>query len=930
MSTPGERIKHYEIIKSIGKGGMGEVFLANDTILDRKVAIKFLPPDMQKDPKARSRFIREAKSAAALDHPFICKIYETGEVEGKTYIVMEFIEGETLGDKLKEGPLSIKETIRIVLEIVDALEKAHSKRIVHRDLKPANIMLTPSGHVKVMDFGLAKEVFPESDTETRTLRAETITEHGLIVGTLAYMSPEQARGESVDARSDIFSLGVIFYEMFSGENFFSHPSAVETLSSILRDTPPTAELKPKNINPHLNPVIRKALAKDPEKRYQSITEFAAAIKKVQQELFVEKRLHFPKIPVIIASASIIVIVLLSIWLFVLRGKVSIPEVQKERISVLLADFGNSTGDPDFDGALEPILGISLEGAPFISIYERGKARQLANQLDPSADSQLNSKLAQLISTREGINVVIDASIEPSGEGYVIKAWSLDPSTSEKIAEFSRKIKTKAEVGKAADYLSAKLRSSLGDTPTKSAQAFAKETFTASSLVAMQSFARGQELFYLGKREEAIKYLLKAVDNDPNLGRAYVTLGTIYNNLKQHEEAERYFQMAFARIDQMTEREKHRTSGSYYLIKKNYPQAIEEYKALIEKFPYDSVGNLNLELAYFYARDMAKAAEFGRRSVELNPKDNISRYNLVWYIMGAGDFETAVQEVYTLLKIEPNYYEAYVCRALSELAQGQTTQATETYQQLKLKSLKPYPASQASTGLADIAAYEGRLADTITILKKEIDFDLKNNQNFIAADKYTFLAQTYMLQGGKNLALEAADSAAATSKAGEILFSAAEIFVQAGEDDKARNFASELSKKLQPSHRAYAKLIGGELSMARGEFPGAIQLFQEAQAIVDTWLGHFLLGCTYLKAKAFSEAYSEFEKCLKRQGEATSVFFNDLPTYRYVAPVYYYLGRAQEGLKSPKASDSYQAFLIIKEKADGDWMVEDARKRLSNL
>ena len=207
MAKPGDKIKHYEIIKQIGKGGMGEVYLAQDTALDRKVAIKFLPEKMQKDATARVRLLREAKAAASLDHPFICKIYETGEIDSKAYIVMEYIEGKDLRDKLDEGLLPLRDSLQMALEIAEALEAAHGKGIVHRDLKPANIMLTPQGHVKVMDFGLAKQILPAGEEAiSKTLTQASLTEQGAIVGTLAYMSPEQAKGETVDARSDIFLL----------------------------------------------------------------------------------------------------------------------------------------------------------------------------------------------------------------------------------------------------------------------------------------------------------------------------------------------------------------------------------------------------------------------------------------------------------------------------------------------------------------------------------------------------------------------------------------------------------------------------------------------------------------------------------------------------------------------------------------------------
>ncbi|GAH26994.1 unnamed protein product, partial [marine sediment metagenome] len=242
----------------------------------------------------------------------------------------------------------------------------------------------------------------------------------------------------------------------------------------------------------------------------------------------------------------------------------------------------------------------------------------------------------------------------------------------------------------------------------------------------------------------------------------------------------------------------------------------------------------------------------------------------------------------------------------------------------------YGNALAASGLADLAFYEGRISEAKVILEKGIAFDLEKAPKFIAADKYIILAQLHLLQGKKDLAVKAADQALDTSKEEEVMFAAAEIYTQTGQEDKARNLQTELSKKIEPGYRAFAKIIGGQLSMTRGDVTGAIDLFLEAQDLADTWLNHFLLGRAYLEAGAFSEAYSEFETCLKRRGEATSVFFNDLPTYRYMPPVFYYLGRAQEGLKSAEATNSYKAFLSIKEKGDGDWMVEDARRRLGNL
>jgi len=279
----GRTIAHYRIVEKIGQGGMGEVFLADDTSLQRKVALKFLPPEMQQDPVAHKRFLREAHSAAALDHPYICGIHEVGEVEGKDFIVMEYVDGQTLKDRLAKGPLPLKEAIQTAGEVAEALEEAHAKRMIHRDMKPANIMLTRKGHAKVMDFGLAKQLIPPGGIESREGSVTELTRSGMTLGTLAYMSPEQLRGETVDPRSDIFSFGVVLYEMLAGIHPFKKETGMDTASAILRDVPqPLGELRPGTPG-LLQHIVRKMLAKDPRGRYSSIHEVQTDLKELEEE-----------------------------------------------------------------------------------------------------------------------------------------------------------------------------------------------------------------------------------------------------------------------------------------------------------------------------------------------------------------------------------------------------------------------------------------------------------------------------------------------------------------------------------------------------------------------------------------------------------------------------------------------------------------------
>lgn len=927
MNLSGKKIKHFKILRSIGKGGMGEVYLAHDTTLDRDVAIKFLLPSQQEDPRGRHRLVQEARAAAALDHPFICKVYETGESQGMPYIAMEFVEGKNLKDRLEEeGLLPERESIQIIREIAEALEKAHEKGILHRDLKPANIMLTPQGHVKVMDFGLAKRFLSGQETLAQTITQAASTEEGTISGTLAYMSPEQARGEKVDNRSDIFSFGIIMHEMLAGQHPFLKPSPLETLTAILRDPPPIPKAKKRVTASAMDSILNKALEKEPAKRYQSISELLAEFKEAAKEASAGGQFLSRKL--IIAAGSLLAVVVLAAAFLIVSHRPVGPsaEASPEPISVLVADFQNNTGDPIFDDTLENSLCIGLEDASFIDIYKRTNARDVAERIDPDTQGKLDTRIAQLVSLREKISIVMEGTIDPSGNGYKIKVRAMDPVESKTLVEVSETIKTKADWFKAMAKLASDLRSKLGGVPSQTAEELSQETFTTASLEAMKAYVHAQELNRRGDREEAIKEYLHALEEDPNFGRAYSGLSLIYYNRGQDKEGEEYFQKAMEQIDRMSEREKYRTRGIYYLINRDTEKAIEEFSALAEKFPADSAGQTNLALAYFWAHDFSKAAEVGSRAVKLQPQNIIPRYNLVWSALAIADFALAEQEARKVLEINPKFDEAYLCLALSALAQERPDQAAEIYNQMR--ELSPLSESLSVMGLADLAMYEGRLADARALLEEGIALDLKEGREGYAAYKRAILAQSLILLGDRRTAVQAADQALRESQRLCLRYFIARTYLAADQVEKAQNLAAGLDQEIQPEPRACAKLIQGEIELKKGNVPGAIDLFKNAQTFLDTWIGRLSLGRAYLEVGAYAEAHSEFEWCVNHKGEATSLFFDDFPSYRYFPAVYYYLGRAQEGLNSPAASESFQKFLGIKAKADErDPMVVYARLRL---
>jgi tetratricopeptide (TPR) repeat protein len=583
----------------------------------------------------------------------------------------------------------------------------------------------------------------------------------------------------------------------------------------------------------------------------------------------------------------------------------------------------------FEGALEQAFGIGLEGASFIKMYDRTRARTLVNEMDPSANGKIKADSAQLLCSREGINVVISASIEPSGGGYVFNVRALDPLSYLALAERSKTIATKSEVFKAADGLVAELRDDLSQIPAETVQALSMETFTATSLEAMKIYAHAQDLVLAGKEDEAIEEYQKAIEKDPKMGRAYAGLALVYRNRGQDEKANMYFEKVMPLIDQMTDREKYRTRGVYYLLNRDFKKAAEEYSALIQQFPMDSAAHTNLPLAYFYNREMQKAFEEGQKAAEFAPKNILPRSNLVWYTIGVGKFDVAQKEFQEVMKMNPEFYDALVPLALIQLAQDRPREAEKTY--LELSSKDARLASLAAIGLADLALYEGRLNDARKILDAGIEADLKNKFEDEASLKSVMRAQTLLAQGKTKEAVQAADREAASSQKGSNLFSIALVYVRAGQPGLAMKVVEALNAKPNPELQAYARIVEGEIAQKKGNIPESVDLYYRSTALLNTWIGHLALGCAHLEAQQYVEAHSELDMCLKRRGEAASVFLDDFPSYRYFAPVYYYLGRAQEGLKSPAAKESYQKFLKIKEGTDpGDPLVEDARKRIQNL
>ena len=921
--APGRVIANrYEIIQLLGEGGMGAVFKVQDRQLERVVALKIIRPELAGHPTILRRFKQELLLARQVTHRNVIRIFDLGVADGLHFITMDFVQGRDLNSLLEERKFSPEETGKIIRQVAEALDAAHTESVIHRDLKPHNIMLTDAGKVYVMDFGLA-----------RSVEATGLTNTGALLGTPTYMSPEQAKGIAVDIRSDLFSLGVIFYEMLTGEVPFK---ADTVLGMLLKRTqePPTP---PAQVNPAIpavaSDIVMKCLAIDPAQRYQTardlVTDLDAwrGVSATSQTMISapqaapvrtssdwRKRWRWPAI-----GAAALMLILGG--LTARRNLFRTPAGPPKAMSVLVADFHNETSDPIFNGTLESAVGTDLEGATFISAANRGDARRVAAQLHPGLTA-MDESVAQLVAQRQGIEVVIAGSIASEGDRYRLAFRAIDSFTGKVIAAEQVEGVPKEGVLVASAKLAARIRKALRDDVPEALQIAAAETFSAATLEAAHAYSMGEQAEWSGKTQDAIAEYTKATELDPNLGRAYANIAAMYANTGRMQDADRYHQMAMSHIDRMSDREKYKTRGMYYLLTRDLDKATEELNALVKQYPGDGAGYTNLSLAYFYRRDFAKAVEIGRRASELNPKNVPRHSNLALFAMYAGDFETAEREANATLQLNPAYAKAYLAIGMSQVARGQYSSAAETYK--KMESVSALGSWLGNIAAADFALFQGRASEATVMLKNAVATD--TDKSVPGALKMTALADAYLATGERARAEQAAAQALASSDATSVQIAAARAFIQAGAAPRAEKIAADLGKALDANGQAYARLIDGEIKLQRGDARAALSAFQESQKLEDTWLGRFDLGRVYLELKAYTDADSELDACLKRRGEATAVFLDDIPTYRYFPEVYYYQGKVREALGSPGAPEAFRNFLALRSQATNDPLVADAKRR----
>jgi serine/threonine protein kinase/tetratricopeptide (TPR) repeat protein len=931
--TIGQHFGRYTIVRLLGVGGMGAVYQAWDQELEVIVALKVIRPEALRDPLAEQeierRFKRELLLARQVTHKNVVRIHDLGEIDGIKYITMSYVAGTDLASLVKQvGRLPVPKTLRIIRSIVSGLIAAHAAGVVHRDLKPANVMIDTEGDALIMDFGIARSTggssslpvpaligTPSNVWRSMVAHAEA-TMAGLIVGTVEYMAPEQARGEPVDQRADVYATGLILYDLLVGRRRTEHAeSAVAELDARMEGMLPPLRSLATEVPEALAAVVARAVEPDPNKRYQTTTELADDLDRLDgngEPLPVRRVVG---LPLLVAVVTLLLAVSVGTWWY---SRQSVPAPPHAPVSVVIADFQNLTGDPTFDRILEPMLKRALEGAGFISAYDRNGIRRTLG-VEPPA--QLDAVTARELAVKQGLGVVLSGSINRQGTGYGVSIKASQTVTGNDITSVSERASSKEQVLGTATKLVTAVRQALGDETSESAQIFAMASVSATSLDVVRHYAAAQEAASNNKFEEARQSILKAVALDPNFGLGYQVLSGISRNLGRLQDAERYINEALRHLDGMTERERFTTRGMFYRVTGDYQQCVKEYGELIGRYAADVVARNQVALCASKLRDLRRAQDEMRRVVEIVPKRVVFRDNLALYANYAGDFQTAEQQALSVQ--EPDAYAA-LALAFSQLGQSQVSQALETYQ--KLGTIDAQGASFAASGLGDVATYEGRFSDAVRILEQGAAADSTAKNPDRAATKFAALAYAHLQRGQTRSGVTAAERALVNSKEVKIRFLAARIYVEAGESAKARGLMTGLAAELQSEPQAYAKIVEGGIALKDGDARRAIKLLTEANGLLDTWIGHFDLGRAYLEAEQFPQADSEFDRCLKRRGEALSLFLDEEPTYGYLPTVYYYQGRVREALHSAGFAESYRTYLAIRGKAGEDPLLREVRRR----
>ena len=923
--TAGAKLGEYEVKSLLGSGGMGEVYRARDSRLGRDVAIKVLPSFVSSNPDRLRRFEQEARAAAALNHPNILAVHQMGTHEGAPYLVSELLEGETLREPIRRGRLAVHKAIDYGVQIAHGLAAAHEKGIVHRDLKPENLFVTKDGRVKILDFGLAKLTQPQSGSEHSAPAQTEATEVGVVMGTVGYMSPEQARGQVADHRADIFAFGAILYEMLAGKRAFQKPTSPETMTAILNEDPPSISQVAPDLPPSLQRVVHRCLEKNPEQRFQSASDLAFALDALSDSGSSSAANATNVVTGARRGWKIIVPVAVAVLALSIGGYfVSFhhkPELTNKD-TIVLADFANITGDPIFDGTLRQGLSSQLEQSPFLNMLSDERIAQTISLMAQPKDTKLTYELAREVCQRTASAAVLDGSIAQIGSQYLLTLRAANCLTGESLASTEAQARDKDHVLEALGNLASEIRSKLGESLVSVQKYDAPaENVTTPSLEALKAYSLGYQRFLIESDLAAsIPLFQRAIGLDNNFAMAYARLGTSYYDLGESVRAAENSRKAYELRERVSDRERFYIDSHYELfVTGDFEAARKTVELWAQTYPRDDVPPTNLCSIYNLLGSYDKSLAAAQESLRLNPGSGMGYGNLLSVYLQLNRLDeakaTGQQAQAHNLDNPQVHLNLYMVDFVQHDAAGMEREAAGLMG-------KPGIEDQVLYYESETAAYVGQFAKARKLTLRAVESAQHADEKETAADYSAEAAVREALAGNITLTKQQAKTALTLSNGRDVEAMSAVALGLAGDSTQALLLADDLSKRFSDdtiAHVNYLPTINAA-TLLRGRDPG--RAIDGLSATAPYELGgpiqglNFYLYPIYLRGEAYlamrqgTAAAGEFQKIIDHPGLVANEPLGALAHLQ--------LGRAYAITgNTAKAKDAYQDFLGLWKDADPD-------------